>query len=170
MTTVQQDLRLPRSEWDAHPHYPRQTLLLGAHEGFRRLSRGLVDRAASGGDIRNIGWVFEYWKAGMSGHEAYEEGKLYPYLEARWDVSCEPLREGHEALADVDHQVRAAITARDRDALCEALEAHDRVLDAHLEAEEALVIPALLALEPSEFDVYYDSDIESLLAGLDRGA
>ena len=40
-------------------------------------------------------WIFRQWMYAMGNHERYEEGKLYPYLEARWGLSCESLREGH---------------------------------------------------------------------------
>ena len=165
-TPVQDVLRLPRDQWEAHPNYPRQVLLLGSHEGFRRLSRSLVEGAEGDGPLADIGWVFNYWKSAMGGHEHYEEGKLYPYLEARWGLCCDALREGHDGLAVLDTRVRAAVDAGDRTTLAEALKDHDRALNAHLDAEEALVIPALLALTPAEFDAYYHGDVDSLVAEL----
>lgn len=165
-TATQDFLRLPRDRWEAHPNYPRQVLLLGSHDAFRQVSRVLIERAEGSGDVAGIAWVFEYWKGGMSGHEHYEEGKLYPYLEARWGLSCDALRDGHEALGALDERVRRAVEADDREALKAALRAHDRVLNEHLDAEEGLVIPALLALAPAEFDAYYHGDIDTLLADL----
>lgn len=159
-------LDLPRDQWAEHPHWPAQTLLLGAHDHFRHTSQTLLRRASQGGDIAGIGWVFSYWKLAMSGHERYEEGKLYPYLEARWGLSCAALEDGHQALAQVDRRVRAAVDAEDREALVTALTEHDRVLIAHLDAEERTVIPALLALSPEEFADYYNGDITTLLASL----
>ena len=168
MTTVTGhiDLELPRNSWAAHPNYPRQVLLLGAHDGFRQISRTLCTKADDGGDIDRIGWVFGYWKSAMSGHEHYEEGKLYPFLEARWGISCDSLRAGHDGLAVLDTRVRSAVESDDRAGLREALRDHDRALNTHLDEEELLVIPALLALEPAEFDRYYDGNIETLLADL----
>lgn len=162
----QSDLQLPRDQWEAHPNYPRQVLLLGSHESFRELSRALILWAEEGRSPAQLGQVFDYWKSAMAGHEHYEEGKLYPYLEARWKLSCAALRAGHEALARCDAEVRSAVEAGDPASLVGALRAHDEVLDAHLDAEEALVIPALLALTPAEFDAYYNGRIQTLLAEL----
>ena len=48
--------------------------------------------------------LFERWQAAMAGgHEQYEEHKLYPYLEARYPVSLEPLQAGHRQLDDSWH-------------------------------------------------------------------
>lgn len=159
-------LDLPRTAWPDHPRYPQQVLLLGSHEGFRRTSASLVRRAEAGRDAAAIGWVFDYWKSAMSGHERYEEYKLYPYLEARWGLSCEPLRAGHHQLAALEDAVRAAVRKDDGAALHTTLATHDAALLAHLDAEESLVIPALLALSPEEFDTYYHNNIHTLLSRL----
>lgn len=160
-------LDLPRHAWPDHPRYPRQVLLLRAHEYFRRTSRDLVRRADAGRDAAAIGWVFGAWKSAMSGHERYEEHKLYPYLEARWGLSCDPLRAGHHQLSELDAAVRAAVADCDGPAsaaLHAALSIHDAALSAHLDVEEALVVPALLALSPDEFETYYRNNIRTLLA------
>jgi len=162
-------LTLARDQWTQHPRFPQQTLLLNSHESFRRTSRTLLRRAEGGSDAGAIGWVFRAWKAGMRSHEGYEEYKLYPYLERRWGLSMAPAEAGHRQLAELDSAVRAAITAGDATpALADALRAHDAVLVAHLALEEELVIPALLALEPAEFEDYSMSDIRGLLQRLDQ--
>lgn len=163
-------LRLPRDQWAEHPHYPSQVLLMGSHEHFRHTSRSLVERARKGGDMAAIGWVFAAWKSAMAGHEHYEEGKLYPYLEARWGLSCDALRAGHHTLSELEAGVHAAIEREDREALHATLGAHHDALMEHLEIEETFVIPALLALSPDEFRRYANSGIRSLLADLhERG-
>ena len=43
------------------------------------------------------------------------------------------------------------------ESLARALDDHHQILDAHLQLEEDLVIPLLLALSPEEFQHYYDS-------------
>lgn len=164
-------LDLPRHTWPDHPRFPQQVLLLSAHKSFRLTSRSLVRRAESGGDAAAIGWVFDYWKSAMSGHERYEEHKLYPYLEARWGLSCDPLRAGHHQLEALDAAVRAAVAGCDgaaTPALHTALMTHDAALLAHLDVEEELVVPALLALSPAEFEAYCDNDIRTLLSRLVR--
>jgi len=159
-------LTLPRAQWTEHPHYPSQVLLLGSHEQFRHISRVLLDRLKAGGDMPGIYWVFRQWKAAMGSHEAYEERKLYRYLASRWELSCDDMTAGHEALHRCDQAVRSAFGNDDREAAIDALSEHDEVLKAHLELEEDLVIPALLALSPEEFQEYRDGDIEQLLGKL----
>jgi len=163
-------LDLPREEWDDHPRFPAQTLLLGGHESFRRTSRSLLHRVESGGDRQGIGWVFHVWKGGMHSHEHYEEHKLYPYLSHVWGISFDEARAGHEALADAEARVfehlggSGAATAE----LADALRHHDAVLTEHLALEEQLVIPALLALEPADFETFLRSDIASLRRAVPR--
>lgn len=157
------DLTLPRAAWADHPRFPTQVLLLGSHENFRHVSRVLCDRAAAGGDRAGIVEVFGWWKAGMRSHERYEEGKLYPYLVHRFGISIAAMEVGHDELAVEDQRVRAAVDS-DPLALAAALQRHDEVLLAHLDLEERTVIPALLALEPHEFQEYCDHGLSWLTA------
>jgi len=151
---------LPRSQWRTHARFPRQTLLLQGHASFRRTSQALIDSAARGASGSSIGWMFRAWKGAMHSHEHYEESKLYPYLEARWGLSMAPAQAGHELLSEREADVLANLRT---ESLEHALRAHDAVLQAHLDLEEELVIPALLALEPHEFEDYIHSDIRGLL-------
>ena len=123
--------------------------------------------------------LFDRWIAAMRSHEAYEERKLYPYLEYRWGVSLDEARAGHDELhAHADEVVdafrslaRPADTADPADApevpsdnqVLRALEAHHRALDAHLNLEEEAVVPLLLTLSPEEFDRYYRSPLSLLI-------
>ena len=167
--------RALRASFEDHPHYPAQTLLLRSHDGFRDVSRELIERA----EVREDGWrayvelVFRLWHRGMAGHEAYEEQKLYPYLARRFRVSMRELEGDHGAL----HELRdAVLEALERahgadsdaadDAVLVALRAYDAALDAHLDREEAAVIPLLLAMEPEEFARYTAEPIGTLLGGL----
>lgn len=157
-------LSLSPSQWSSHPRFPAQTLLLRSHESFRRTSQTLMDRAQAGRDAPAIGWVFAAWKAAMKNHEAYEEYKLYPYLEMRWGLDMAPAEQGHEALGALDAQVRSAVRpGAASPALADALARHHATLLAHLDLEERLVIPALLALTPAEFERYSRSTLSMLL-------
>lgn len=158
---------LERSEWSGHPNYPRQLLLLGSHENFRRINATLIRRAEQGERIDLLDILYRRWISAMRSHEGYEEHKLYPYLERRWGVSFAEASEGHQALHDVDARVRAACRARDREAAIAAFSEHAEVLDAHLALEEELVIPLLLALEPAEFERYTRLPIQLLLRDLE---
>ncbi|MEZ4321451.1 MAG: hemerythrin domain-containing protein [Myxococcota bacterium] len=146
------DLSLPREAWTTHPHYPSQVLLLRSHASFRSISRQLIDGASRGVERDALLEIFRWWKASMRSHEAYEEGKLYPFLTRRFGIDTAPMAEGHDALRTADLRVRAASDTE----LQAALEHHDTVLDVHLDLEESIVIPALLALEPEEFEAYLD--------------
>ncbi|MEM7153772.1 MAG: hemerythrin domain-containing protein [Myxococcota bacterium] len=167
-------LDLPREQWADHPHYPSQVLLMRSHEGFREISRQLLERAREGIAPRSIAWIYPQWIAGMRSHEGYEEYKLYPFLRRRWGVSMESLKEGHQQLHRCDDAVRAALLEHrnadgdaSNDALVRALEEHDRVLVEHLRHEEDTVIPLLLELSPDEFDEYCHHSIAELLRRLE---
>lgn len=167
--------RIPREEWAAHPRFRTQALLLGSHANFRRVSRYLIEKAARE-ELVGLHALFDRWIGAMRSHEAYEEGKLYPYLEYRFGVSLDLARAGHEELHARAEAVVAAFASGARPAVAAdhdegeagnvvllALEAHDRALSAHLDVEEDAVIPLLLALEPEEFVRYYDSPLSLLI-------
>lgn len=158
-----------RAQWQHHPRWPQQTLLLGSHEAFRKRSAWIIDRveALAGDDVRRARrWLarmrtdFDWWMSGMSGHERYEERKLYPFLARRWNTEFDELVAGHQALHHQRDDVREAfrralaagvdIAAASADVL-RALTAHRRVLVDHLRDEEDRVIPLLLELAPEEF-------------------
>ncbi len=157
-------LSLARDRWSAHPHWPHQTLLLGSHDMFRKTSLSLVARAESGADAEPVHWVFRAWKGVMHSHERYEEYKLYPYLTRRWGLAMSAAEDGHAALGAAEAEVFALRASGPSTlALADALRHHDDVLVDHLALEEELVIPALLALEPAEFETLLRTDIHTLL-------
>jgi hypothetical protein len=98
----------------------------------------------------------------MRSHEHYEESKLYPFLRRRFGVKTAHLESGHQTLHAIEVELRAAAAERDEQAWAIVMNTYDRVLDGHLRAEEDLVIPCLLALEPSEFRAYYDGSAASV--------
>jgi hypothetical protein len=155
--------RIPRAQWESHPNFPRQTLLLGSHVNFRRVSQHLID-GVSAEAVASLRSLYLRWMQAMRGHEGYEEYKLYPFLERRGGVSCGDAREGHEELhrSQVDVVARFDDSCRDANEanlvrLRIALRGYDQILRDHLELEEDLVIPLLLELSRAEFNVYYHS-------------
>ena len=98
----------------------------------------------------------------MKSHEAYEERKLYPYLEAKYDTNLATLTEQHDELGVLDTQVRAAWDGTDALAVAHALGAHDKALVRHLADEENAVIPLLLSLPRSEFEHFAISTPQAL--------
>ncbi|MDH3817974.1 MAG: hemerythrin domain-containing protein [Myxococcales bacterium] len=163
---------IPREDWTAHPRFRTQALLLGSHSNFRRVSRYLVDQAARE-EFVGLHSLFDRWIAAMRSHEAYEERKLYPYLEYRWRVSLDEARTGHSELHARADEVAEAFRSLARPAdstesptdnpVLRALQAHDRTLDDHLNVEEEAVVPLLLALDPEEFNRYYRSPLSMLI-------
>ncbi|MGB5223000.1 MAG: hemerythrin domain-containing protein [Polyangiales bacterium] len=167
--------KIPREDWTAHPRFRSQALLLGSHANFRRVSSFLVDRAASEKFV-GLHSLFDRWIAAMRSHEAYEERKLYPYLEYRWQVSLDEARTGHSELHARADEVAEAFRSLARPAdpadsaadppdntVLRALQAHDHTLGDHLDVEEEAVIPLLLALDPEEFHRYYRSPLSMLI-------
>lgn len=170
---------LAREDWPAHPRFPAQTLLLEAHESFRKRAvwiRERVEAIAPSGPIRSSGpavlnrrqrWRlrmaddFAWWMKGMRGHERYEERRLYPFLARRYGYLFAALEQAHRMLHEQERAVTdsfAALVPGAGDepvrhaALMAALCAYEDALRAHLAAEEELIIPMLLALEPAELD------------------
>lgn len=161
-------LHIDREDWESHPHFPEQSLLLQAHASFRRKGVELIRRAEDGSLREGIAWLFRVWKGAMHAHEYYEEHKLYPYIEARWGYSMQSASDGHEELAEREHAVFEALNSAtdNRQILTRALREHQDVLCRHLDLEEELVLPALLELDPDEFEDYLHSDIRGLLQRL----
>ena len=135
----------------------------------------MIDKAARE-ELVGLHALFERWIAAMRSHEAYEEGKLCPYLEHRWGVALDEARAGHEELhlradavvAAFESGAQPGESADDDDGdgggvVLRALRTHDFALGAHLDVEEDAVIPLLLALEPAEFVRYYHSPISLLV-------
>ncbi|MEM7135273.1 MAG: hemerythrin domain-containing protein [Myxococcota bacterium] len=170
---------LDRTRWQSHPRYPAQTLLLGSHTNFVSINARLIGEAKTVEDPAALEWRYVRWIEAMRSHERYEEYKLYPYLARRWGVSFAGAQEGHRTLHDKHNEVMAAfrgLNDPDRDPttarakLVDALAAHHEALVDHLRVEEDAVIPLLLDLIPEEFQHYYHSSIQTLLAELDERA
>ncbi len=165
-------LQIPRDAWTSHPHWPNQVLLLGSHANFRDISRHLVQQAEEAGN--GWGWaaiesLLRRWVAAMRSHESYEEHKLYPYLAQKWEVDFTPCKLGHIALHGAyDAAIRVLREGESQPdgwtKLAAALRKHDEVLHAHLDIEEDAVIPALLSMEPDEFDRYTTLPLDRLLS------
>jgi hypothetical protein len=166
---------LARERWPAHPRFPQQTLLLDSHEAFRKRAVWILDRvvaiepAGVAALHRRQRWRlrmaddFAWWMKGMRGHERYEERRLYPFLARRYGCSFTGLEAAHRDLHERERAVIDAFAALVPGALDEgerhaelvtALRAYEGALRVHLAAEEDLIIPMLLALDPSEFTAF----------------
>jgi hypothetical protein len=162
---------LPRDQWAAHPRYPQQILLLGSHANFLRISDLLLRRALqANGAPDEHGWraptaqLFEAWQSAMANHERYEELKLYRFLERRFEARFDELEAGHRRLHRLAAAVRRALADGSALQEGESLRNYHHELEAHLDAEEQLVIPMLLALEPVDFRHFTHSSPRELAA------
>jgi hypothetical protein len=107
--------------------------------------------------------LFDRWQWAMRSHEHYEEQKLYPFLRSRFGVTTSALEAGHEALHALEVDLRVAHEERDEPTWAIAMARYDARLREHLDEEEALVIPCLLALTPREFRSYYDGSAATVV-------
>lgn len=168
---------LAREDWPAHPRFPQQILLLDSHEYFRKRAVWILDRVVAiepggaGGAVlnrrqrwcRRMAGDFASWMMGMRGHERYEERKLYPFLARRYGHSFAEMEAAHRGLHEREQTVLDAFAALVAGApdeaarhgeLLAALRAYESALHVHLAAEEDVIIPMLLALDPSEFTAF----------------
>lgn len=144
---------IPRSSWAAHPNYPTNSGLIRAHDSFRDISAFLVEKARGAGtiEIAQLMFLFLRWKGAMKNHEAYEEGKLYPFLADRHGVSFNVLEQQHKRLGEKERKAVNAWGAGEPSAVADALEEHDQILVHHLAEEEDMVIPMILSLTPEQY-------------------
>jgi len=148
---------LTRDNWEKHPNYPRQALLLGSHANFLRFTQALIDQSKGfSPPAARIGAEFERLLGALRGHEGYEESKLYPFLTRRFGLQVWPLEAGHTLLHNRADEVLVAVrnapSSGPVPAVRRALEAYRQALVTHLRLEEDAVIPLLLKLPPAEFD------------------
>lgn len=144
---------IPRDQWALHPNFPTNSGLLRAHDSFRDISAYLVEksREANTIEIAQLMFLFLRWKGAMKNHEAYEEGRLYPFLAERHGVSFDNLERQHERLGQLERKVVQAWGEHNAGAVAGALEEHDQILVHHLAEEEDMVIPMVLALSPETY-------------------
>jgi len=122
----------------------------------------------------------------MSGHEHYEEVKLYPYLCWKFDVKLGFLEKQHQNLhaqeeklsailteifgleVEKDEQEQQKLFLDKKELLQKEFLKYDYLLRQHLLEEETCVIPMLLQLTPEEFSVYYDTRVHELRQMMDE--
>ncbi len=153
--SVARVLRLAkRSAWQKHPNAggPAATLL-AIHDQFRLASERLtsiLEREDAPSRAR-VMRAFEPLARMLHHHHQAEQAMLFPLVERRTNVAPTSLTADHEALTRAIEEVENSLaTGADLARLATALAAFTRVLGAHLDREEALVVPLLLMLTPDE--------------------
>ncbi|MBX3185825.1 MAG: hemerythrin domain-containing protein [Labilithrix sp.] len=143
--------RARRAVWRTHPNAsgPGGTLL-AIHDQFRVAAERLVVMVARDEEPGWIARAFLPLAQTLHHHHHAEEAMLFPMVHRRTGVAPERLVTDHEALTAAIDAVGRSLASGSRDVLRSALASFDAILVAHLDREEALVMPVLLALEPAE--------------------
>jgi hypothetical protein len=149
---------LPASRWHLHPAWESQAYdaLVGFHDRYRRETSRLVaaaqDPKVAAGELRDAVRGLEEI---LHNHEGVEEGGLYPWIAARYDVDFTAMCAEHARLNEQLAATGAYLGEADpvRPVARDHLVRLDQLLRAHLAAEEALCVPVLLELSA---DAYAD--------------
>jgi iron-sulfur cluster repair protein YtfE (RIC family) len=145
-----------RTAWEKHPNArgPASTLLM-IHDQFRVASERLlllVEREAES-DFAWVARAFMPLAQTLHHHHHAEEMMLFPMVLRRTGVEPEQLVSDHEELTRAIAAVEASLSPGSDAGKAFALAAvatFDEILTAHLDREEALVIPVLLEMAPDE--------------------
>ncbi|KAJ3065342.1 hypothetical protein HDU98_011286 [Podochytrium sp. JEL0797] len=195
ISKLPRNLQIPRDQWASHPNYGVNTLLVKGHASFRKTSQEVLEgirslnnasfQTAGGQSPRVLLDRFREWHGYMSGHENYEEAKLYPFLCRRWQVDPSYLSNEHGELHEKRDTVLHAFNRylnfdgnnkqygsesviKAAANLEQAMAEYDTLLRIHLAEEEEFVIPMLLELSREEFEEYYDTRAPELFRKMDK--
>jgi 8-oxo-dGTP pyrophosphatase MutT (NUDIX family) len=144
-----------RAAWSRHPNFaggPASTLV-AIHDEFRAASKRLIDRTGREpeGALAQLAGAFMPLAQTLRHHHHAEEAMLFPMVEGRTGTAPAHLVAEHEALTRAIAAVEASLSAGASRAHAKAaVAAFDEVLVTHLDREESLVIPVLLAMAPTE--------------------
>lgn len=159
----------PRDGWTDHPHLAQSTRnWMGAHRGFRQLSRivaaeteSFLDKDRAPEDYAGrLSWYGNMLVRNLHGHHTWEDRSFFPEIrevDARFDQGLETLESDHTTLDEVigriteqSNRVIKLIQLDEDQAISEAGGLHDtatrieRFLERHLTDEEDLIVPILL--------------------------
>ncbi len=140
-----------RREWDSHPNYAGSIvqLLLEHHDNYRQFAERL--RVLSVGAPRSQETVSVLQRlAGMlNAHSAAENHKIFPVVEGVIGQPMSDERGEHDALHASLGAIERGFAAGDGPAR-NAIVTFVDLLQQHLDAEEKVVVPALLSLTAAE--------------------
>ncbi len=132
--------RARRADWTRHPNIGGPAwMLLGIHDQFRRAAEYLLTLEHG----EQIARAFAPLGRALHHHHHAEELMLFPFVEQSTGIAPRRLVSDHEELT-------AAITAVEASYTKEAVARFERVLREHLDREELLVVPVLLAVPPGD--------------------
>ena len=141
-----------RAAWERHPNIggPASTLL-GIHDQFRAASRRIA--FLIGREAPDVGWLRQAFRPlaiTLHHHHHAEEEMLFPMVLRRTGTAPERLVQDHQVLTDAIAAVEAALSGGDTLRSRAAIASFDEILVEHLDREEALVVPVLLAMTARE--------------------
>jgi iron-sulfur cluster repair protein YtfE (RIC family) len=141
-----------RATWKEHPNAAGPaSMLLFIHDHFRATSERLRSLVAGGADATTLAREFRPLAEVLHHHHHAEELMLFPAILRATGVAPERLVEDHVELMGAIDDVNASFTRTStRERIEAALARFDDVLRAHLDREEELVVPVLLAMTPAE--------------------
>jgi DUF438 domain-containing protein len=140
--------------WRTHPniHGPAG-MLLEIHGQFRAVSArllALADRAGVIG-LAMLARMFGPLAQTLHHHHHAEEAVLFPLIHRQTGKAPEQLITDHDEMTAAITLVEAALRARaDAETVKSAIASFHVILTAHLDREEALVVPVLLEMTPDE--------------------
>lgn len=141
-----------RTTWRKHPNAPGPaSMLLYIHDHFRTASARLRSQAAKGAGVSVLARDFAPLAEVLHHHHHAEEMMLFPAIARATGVAPARLVEDHAELMRAIDEVTASFTDSGARTRIEAAAAtFDEILRAHLDREEELVVPVLLAMTPGE--------------------
>jgi len=145
---------LPASRWPSHPAWETQAYpaLVGFHDRYRRETRRLVAAAQDAAvSAAELGADCARLRERLHNHEAVEEQVLYLWIEQQYAVDLAAQRAQHAALNEQLDRVLQRVAGAPRPIIRSELNELDRILCAHLDAEEAICVPVLLEMSAEMF-------------------
>ena len=134
-------------DWRTHPNADGPAgMMLAIHDQFRAASTRLVGLVAM--DITSLVRLFVPLAQMLHHHHHAEEALVFPLVHRRTGTAPTQLQTDHDEMTAAITRVEAALMTR-ADATA-AIAAFHEILIAHLDREEALVIPLLLEMTPHE--------------------
>ena len=122
-------------------------MLLGIHDQFRAASAQLM-RFVAQANAPATERLFAQLANVLHHHHHAEEDMLFPLVHRRTGVAPAQLQTDHDEMTAAISQVERALDASH--GVGEAITAFHDILIAHLDREEALVMPVLLEVPPDE--------------------
>jgi len=120
-------------------------MLLAVHDHFRAVSHRLVALV----DAAAIARLFVPLAQVLHHHHHAEEAMVFPLVLRQTGTAPDHLQADHGEMTAAIEDVERVLRARTGDLAAAVRRFHD-ILIAHLDREEALVVPVFLALAPGE--------------------